>query len=119
MGDVLPPQSVAPAEAIEITEDGGVKKLIVREGVGEIPPLYSKCLGMSKNQQYFHLSVFIVHGVHHMSISQPNNRLPLPSFPHDIVHYTGILASNGELFINTRDESASSEPAKLVAGRGL
>lgn len=51
MGDVLPPQSVAPAEAIEITEDGGVKKLIVRQGVGEIPPLYSKCLGMSKNQQ--------------------------------------------------------------------
>ena len=40
-----PPASVAPDEAINVTEDGGVKRLVVREGTGDVPPLHSRCLG--------------------------------------------------------------------------
>jgi hypothetical protein len=34
------------------------------------------------------------------------------------VHYVGYLASNGEVFIDTRSETQGGEPAIIVAGRG-
>lgn len=39
------PCSHAPAEAINVTDDGSVRKKVVHEGRGEVPELHSKCLG--------------------------------------------------------------------------
>ena len=35
-----------------------------------------------------------------------------------VVHYTGRLAHDGEVFFDTRTDSQSAEPMQVVAGRG-
>jgi hypothetical protein len=32
-------------EALLITPDGGVKKVMLQEGEGELPPIHARCLG--------------------------------------------------------------------------
>ena len=49
------PSIIAPDDAIKLTEDGGVSKLVVREGNGDIPPLHSRCIGM-----HDHICIFLV-----------------------------------------------------------
>ena len=36
---------IAPEDAINVTLDGGVRKVVLHEGNGEIPPKYSRCIG--------------------------------------------------------------------------
>lgn len=40
------PSSAAPIDAQDLVGDGGLKKIVVREGNGLVPPLHSRCLGM-------------------------------------------------------------------------
>lgn len=39
------PSNIAPEEAINVTPDGGIRKLVLQEGNGDIPPRYSRCIG--------------------------------------------------------------------------
>lgn len=41
-----------------------------------------------------------------------------PPLPLLAVHYVGRLASTGEVFMDTREESQTEEPEEVVAGRG-
>jgi len=47
------PSISAPEDAIHLTDDGGVCKLVVREGNGDIPPLHSRCIGTWDNMSFF------------------------------------------------------------------
>ncbi|KAG1661566.1 hypothetical protein FOA52_009566 [Chlamydomonas sp. UWO 241] len=64
---------------LSVTKDGGVLKLVVAEGYGEVAPKFARCL----------------------------------------VHYTGRIAADGEMFMDSKAESNSGEPAQAVAGRGF
>jgi hypothetical protein len=54
-------QTILPDDATEstpttldqweaVTDDGGVKKQVIKEGVGEKPSLHSRCLGKAKHR---------------------------------------------------------------------
>jgi hypothetical protein len=45
MSSAAVPSPVPPLEAKEITNDGGLRKVVVRQGTGGLPPLHSRCLG--------------------------------------------------------------------------
>ncbi|KAG7672820.1 putative Peptidyl-prolyl cis-trans isomerase FKBP42 [Nannochloris sp. 'desiccata'] len=47
MAESSAPSISAPEVAIHLTDDGGVCKLVVREGTGDIPPLHSRCIAGS------------------------------------------------------------------------
>ena len=44
------PSITPPDDAIHLTDDAGVCKLVVREGNGDVPPLHSRCIGMFDHQ---------------------------------------------------------------------
>lgn len=68
---------VAGPGAINVTEDGKVKKRVLVEGHGDLPPKHARCL----------------------------------------VHYVARLAESGELFMDTRSETDTSEAVPVIAGR--
>lgn len=37
-------------EYTDVTADGGVKKRVLSEGTGEVPPLHAQCLGKAMRQ---------------------------------------------------------------------
>lgn len=37
-------QRQAPADAVQVTDDGVLQKLVLQEGTGELPPLHARCL---------------------------------------------------------------------------
>lgn len=43
------PSVIPPEDAQLVTEDGGVKKCVIRDGSGNPPPLHSSCLGMHRS----------------------------------------------------------------------
>ena len=48
-----PPKENSPAEdsnqVVNVTADGKIRKVVLKEGNGNVPPLHSHCLGMCCN----------------------------------------------------------------------
>lgn len=126
------PSILPPDDAIHLTEDGGVCKLVVREGNGDTPPLHSRCIGMFDH--LFRLVVFS-RSCSHISdrplgrpplfkifnITYPNymsNKIPSTFSTTYSVHYVGLLADSGNIFMDTKEAGSSGQPVTVVAGRG-
>lgn len=108
-------QRQAPADAVQVTDDGVLQKLVLQEGTGELPPLHARCLG----------GQCAGHEACNMAACRRPRLRPLASYTAvaftlvaPAVHYVGYLASSGEVFMDTRKESQNEEPTTLVAGRG-
>lgn len=89
---------------VQVTQDGLVTKQVLRPGHGETPPLHARCLG-----ETITLSC---------SLSALSVRFQLSNLSAPAVHFTSKLASGDGVLVNTREESASGQPFRVVAGRG-
>ena len=108
-------------EAVDVTSDGGVTKVVLKEGTGPVVPRHARCLGEPARGLCLccYVSCTRVH-----TQTQPRRRRP-PWAPHSAhppppaaVHFVGRLAEGGEVFMDTRSESGTEEPVTRVAGRG-
>jgi hypothetical protein len=109
-------QRQPPAEAVPVTDDGLVKKIVLQEGTGALPPKHARCLGEC-------ITSYPTPPEPGTALSPPASLLtagcPLKhGVASPAVHFVGRLAETGEVFMNTREESESQEPETLVAGRG-
>ena len=119
------PSIIAPDDAIKLTEDGGVSKLVVREGNGDIPPLHSRCIGMHDHICIFSFLADLAPqmsdrplGRHSKITTQKFRFLTKRQLSFYAVHYVGRLAHSGSAFMDTKESGSSGQPVTVVAGRG-
>jgi len=106
-----------PADAEALTSDGQLLKLTLREGSGELPPKHARCLGEGSPAPH----CWKARGQERrcrIAAATPDQWASPPLAAPSAVHYVGRLAANGEVFMDTRQESQTEEPEEVVAGRG-
>jgi hypothetical protein len=107
-----------PADAVAVTGDGALHKLVLQEGTGEMPPKHARCLGECCS------GAGPCNALQRWVCCQRRRRLPplpLTAGPHPLlhaVHYIGRIAETGEVFMDTKQESPTQEPQEIVSGRG-
>ncbi|KAJ9532937.1 hypothetical protein QJQ45_018036, partial [Haematococcus lacustris] len=97
LADLLP-----PSDCELVTPDGGVLKKVLKPGHGDPPGLYARCLGKCTVLDLVSRLLPCTH-----STAQPIHA----------VHYLGRLQSSGSIFLDTKTESQSQQPVRVVAGR--
>ncbi|KAJ9533675.1 hypothetical protein QJQ45_026732 [Haematococcus lacustris] len=95
LADLLP-----PSDCELVTPDGGVLKKVLKPGHGDPPGLYARCLGKC-------IVLDLACCRAHIQLAQPVHA----------VHYLGRLQSSGSIFLDTKTESQSQQPVRVVAGR--
>jgi hypothetical protein len=108
LGPLIPPDDGVE----QVTADGGVLKKVLEPGLGDKPPLFSRCLGgWSSGRTNSKQGCIITSGC--SRVPAHASKLCLLS----AVHYVGRLQSTGAVFIDTKTESAIQQPVRIVAGR--
>ena len=106
-----------PADAEALTSDGQLLKLTLREGSGELPPKHARCLGEGSPAPHCWKPRGQARRCR-IAAAAPDQWASPPLPAPFAVHYVGRLAANGEVFMDTRQESQTEEPEEVVAGRG-
>ena len=102
------------ATMVDVTADGAVKKTITKEGVGDPPSLYARCLGAMVTMVTACTAPMLARWRHAAfrcaDADVTDSRCA--------VHYTVSLADSGTVVFDSRAENRSgNEPAVVVAGR--